>query len=156
MISFPFGRRRLAAVLLASLAAGFPAASALASGRLPPLPLPAQHFASFEACLEHLEAVQRADMAGVAEGAVADGENRTRQKLVDSEGIVRVGAQTARYRARVGNQFRVTDRQKGMIETTFSYEETALECQGGELTGNATSGYMLPGIEQLPAAAEHP
>ena len=93
-------------------------------------------------------------MAGVAEGAVADGENRTRQKLVDGDGIVRVGAQNARYQARVGNQFRVTDREKGVIETTFSYEDTTLECQGGELTGSVTSGYMLPGVEQLPEAAK--
>ena len=93
-------------------------------------------------------------MAGVAEGAVADGENRTRQKLVDGDGIVRIGAQDARYQARVGNQFRVTDRQKGVVETTFSYEDTTLECQGGELTGSVTSGYMLPGVEQLPEAAK--
>ena len=93
-------------------------------------------------------------MAGLDEGAVADGENRTRQKLVDGDGIARVGEQNARYQARVGNQFRVTDRQKGVIETTFSYEDTTLECRGGELTGSVTSGYMLPGVEPLPEAAK--
>lgn len=154
MASPPSCRRRIAAILLAGLVSGFPTTSVLASGRLPPLPVPAQHFANFEACLEHLKAVQRTHMAGVAEGAVADGENRTRQKLVDGEGIMRVGSQAARYQARVGNQFRVTDRQKGVIVTTFSYEETALECQGGELTGSVTSGYMLPGMEQLPDATK--
>lgn len=154
MALLPSCRRLVAATLLAGLASGFPGTPVLASGRLPPLPVPARHFANFEACLEHLKAVQRTDMEGVAEGAVADGENRTRQKLVDSEGIVRVGARVARYQARVGNQFRVTDRPKGVIVTTFSYEETALECQGGELTGSVTSGYMLPGVEQLPDATK--
>ncbi|MFT4132548.1 hypothetical protein [Labrys sp. (in: a-proteobacteria)] len=146
--------RRIGAILLAGLAGGLSATSVLASGQLPPRPVPAQHFADFETCLEHLKAVQRADMAGMAEGAVADGENRTRQKLVDGNGIVRVGEQNARYQARVGNQFRVTDRQKGVIETTFSYEDTTLECRGGELTGSVTSGYMLPGMEPLPDAAK--
>jgi hypothetical protein len=146
--------RRIGAIVLAGFAGGLSATSVSASGQLPPRPVPAQHFTDFETCLDHLKTVQRADMAGVAEGAVADGENRTRQKLVDGDGIVRVGAQKARYQARVGNQFRVTDRRKGVIQTTFSYEDTTLECQGGELTGSVTSGYMLPGVEQLPEAAK--
>jgi hypothetical protein len=129
---------------------------ARASGDLPPVPLPPTEFASYDACLNHLVAVQSTNQVGVADGAVSDGENATRQKFLETRGVIRSGADSAYYNAEVGFQFRVTDRKAGYIHTTYSYERTHLECAGKRLNGTFASGYMSDGFEALPDAQSSP
>ena len=134
------------------LTGGAMSVQVLASGHLPPMPLPPRDFSGFADCLAYLQHTHDEDMRGTEDGDVALDGGGTRRKVVETKGIVQSKANAARYEAMVGWAIRgAPDEVRGYIETNFSYDHTVLTCDGPKLSGMRDSGYYLSGYERIPS-----
>lgn len=122
---------------------------ALASGQLPPTPIPPRSFISFAECTAFLEKSYEQDRSRADPNPVAR-EDGTAQTLIRSKGPVITDASHATYEVEEGWQFRRRDEPERRIITSYSYEATRMQCDGGELTGEKIKGYAMNGIEPLP------
>ncbi len=150
------GRHRRAPILTASAGLLLAALAAQASGRLPPLPMEPQRFASYAACKAHLQQRHREDSARADARPRPVEAGGSVQTVVSTDGVVEAGRRHARYRVQIGWLGRDSARNAidGMIQTQYSYEETLLECKGRTLTGETVDGYHSPGYEPVaPEAA---
>lgn len=145
--------------LARAIFAGILVASALnnpadASGRTPALPLPEEKFESHAACVVHLETLYAQDKATGQPHPVASGSMETRQRMVRSNGVQRVDAQTAQYAVHVGHEIRVRLPDIKAIRTSYSYEERTLNCVAERLTGTRLTGYYQEGYAPMEGAAK--
>ncbi len=124
-------------------------AATLASGQLPPMPLPEQQFDNFKTCVAHLEAKVAEDRKQADPDPVMQTDGSNRQTLVYSDGVKREGRNKASYAVEVGYQVRVPVPEDKVIRTSYSYERTSLRCKGRVLTGEQVNGYALEGYAPL-------
>ena len=124
-------------------------AQALASGYIPGVPMAPKTFPSFAACKADLERRHVEDMDGAGATPEPIENGGTRQKLVETKGVVSLGGAKAAYDAIVGYQIRFIDRERDSIVTNFSYQDVKLICKGRVLNGTYGSGYYLPGYQRL-------
>lgn len=124
-------------------------AQALASGYIPGPPVAPKTFPSFAACKAELDRRHAEDMEGAGATPEPIENGGTRQKLVETKGVVSLGPSQAAYDAIVGYQIRFIDRARDSIVTNFSYQDVKLLCKGRVLTSTYGAGYYLPGYERL-------
>lgn len=145
-------------LFLLGIAASF-ASSAYASGHIPPMTLPPESFASFDACVAQLRKLYAEDMSGANTGPRPFEGGATREKKVDTHGVATNGRDEAHYDVEVGWEIRAPGGDglgNRWIKTNYSYRRDSWTCSGATLTHVTESGFTLPGIENLPHEPEGP
>lgn len=128
---------------------------ALASGQLPPTPIPPRSFTNFAECTAFLEKVYKNDFSRADPEPVLR-KGGTAQTLISSKGPVIKDESHATYQVEEGWQFRRRDEPGHRIITSYSYEATRMQCDGGQLTDEKVNGYAMQGMEPLPNEPQKP
>ncbi|AOJ18338.1 hypothetical protein ACMAVI_002634 [Burkholderia cenocepacia] len=138
-------------LLLLSVATSF-ASSVSASGHLPPVEMPPQSFASFDACVEHLRQLYAHDLVGAKQGPQQIEGGATREAVVDTKGVVTNERDEAHYDAELGWSIRKPGGDavgNRWMQTNYNFERWSRTCRGASLTGTMESGFTSPSVEPL-------
>ncbi|MFL9865085.1 hypothetical protein PQR67_12985 [Paraburkholderia fungorum] len=145
--------KSLDARLLSLSVATLFASSVQASGHIPPMPMPTQSFASFDACVEKLRQMYAEHMTGAKDGPQPFKDSATREKKVDTEGVASNGRDEAHYNVEVGWEIRAPGGDaigNRWIMTNYTYERFAWTCSGATLSGTREGGFASPGFQPVP------
>ncbi|RQV26182.1 hypothetical protein DF039_05690 [Burkholderia cenocepacia] len=128
------------------------ASSVYASGHLPPVEMPPQSFASFDACVEHLRQLYAHDLAGAKQGPQQIEGGATREAVIDTKGVVTNERDEAHYDAELGWSIRKPGGDavgNRWIQTNYNLERWRWTCRGASSTGTMESGFTSPSVDPL-------
>ncbi|QDG93781.1 hypothetical protein NIBR502774_14345 (plasmid) [Rhizobium sp. NIBRBAC000502774] len=128
----------------------FCAASAQASGQLPPEVFMERFLPNIDACSNLLNKIWHADLAEAANFPQSD----DRQQLMFTNGLVVEGPQRVTYDVEYGWQFRTELPEIRQIRTNYNYDRKHYVCAGGQLTGTSTQGFTLEEYGDMPDASK--
>ncbi|QVX40705.1 hypothetical protein J4H89_23210 (plasmid) [Ralstonia solanacearum] len=138
-------------ILFLSVATLF-ASPVRASGHLPPMDMPPQSFASFDACVEHLRQLYAHDQVGAQQGPQQIEGGATREAVVDTKGVVTGERDEAHYKVELGWSIRKPGGDavgNRWIQTNYTFERWSWTCRGASLSGTMESGFTSPSVEPL-------
>lgn len=122
---------------------------ALASGRLPPMVMPEQIFASHADCVAELHTRHKAALLTV-DPAPLPVPNGTLQHMLDSAGVIEDSATTAHLDLRFNIQAKTPMPETQQNRFSNSYDERSLVCTGPVLSEQSVQGYTLDSFAPMP------
>ena len=128
------------------------APSVHASGHLPLRQTPPESFASFAACVERLRQLHAQDKSGADKGPQPIENGATREKIVDTKGVVIDGRDAAHYNAEIGWSVRSPGGDAAgnrWIQSNYTFERWTWTCSGTALSGTTEGGFTSPSFEPL-------